>query len=150
DIGLRVIVDGGILSQGCKHVEYRQGARSCLYSGSFGRDTPAQLLENSELAFENPFVGTENLLLVLLQRRRDEALTSSNRLLAMVIGRHRVQVRPRHLDVVPEDAIEPDLERADPRACAFAFLHLRDDLFARTADRLQIIELAIDSFSSEP
>src|SRR5207253_4368521 len=60
-------------------------------------------LENLELALENALVGAEHLLLVFFQRRRDEAFAARDRLLAVVVGGHRVQVRLRDLDVVAED-----------------------------------------------
>ncbi len=47
-----------------------------------------------ELAFEDLLVGAEHLLFVFLQRRRDEAFAAGDRLLAVVVGRHGVQVRP--------------------------------------------------------
>ena len=76
----------------------------------------AQRLEDLELAREDALVGAEHLLLVLLQRRRREALAAGDRLLALVVGWHRVQVGLRDLDVVAEDAVEADLERSDAGA----------------------------------
>src|SRR2546425_1237358 len=70
----------------------RRGGR-VLYAGRFGCARPPQSLEDIELALEDPLVGAEHLLFVVLQRRRDEALPARDRLLPMVISRHRVQVR---------------------------------------------------------
>ena len=61
-----------------------------------------------------------------------------------------MQVRLRHLDVVPEHAIVADLERANPRARPLAVLHLRDDPLTGSADRSQIVELAIHAVPCEP
>ena len=61
-----------------------------------------------------------------------------------------MQVRLRHLDVVPEHAVVADLERANPRACPLAVLHLRDDPLTGSADRSQIVELAIQAVACEP
>ena len=77
-------------------------------------DLRAQRLEQLELALDDPLVGAEHLLLVFLQRRRDEALAAGNRLLADVVGRHGVQVRLRDFDVVAEHAVEADLQRLMP------------------------------------
>ena len=56
--------------------------------GASAATRAAQRLEQLELALEDPLVGAEHLLLVLLQRRRDEALAAGDRLLAVVVGRH--------------------------------------------------------------
>src|SRR5205823_6291768 len=104
---------------------------------------------NLELALENPLVGAEHLLFVLLQRRRDEALAAGNRLLAVVIGRDGMEVRLRDLDVVPEDAVVADLQRRDAGSRPLALLHLRDDLFPRSTDRLDLVELVVDSVPRE-
>ena len=63
-----------------------------------------------------PLVGAEHLLFVVLERRRDEALAAGDRLLAVIVGGHGVQVRLRDLDVVAEHAIEAHLERVDAGA----------------------------------
>ena len=55
------------------------------------RDRAAQRLEQLELALEDPLVGAEHLLLVFLERRRDEALAAGDGLLAVVVGRHAVR-----------------------------------------------------------
>ena len=67
----------------------------------------------------------------------------------MIVGRHRAQVRLRHLDVVAEDAVVADLERRDAGSRALALFHLRDHLLARTADRPQLVELPIDAVARE-
>src|SRR5207244_12644326 len=98
----------------------------------FRRARPHHPPEDLELAREAPLARAEHVLLVLLERRRDEALAAGNRLLAVIVGRHRAQVRLRHLDVVAEDAVVADLERRDAGSRALALFHLRDHLLART------------------
>ena len=97
----------------------------------------------------NPFVSAEDLFFVRLQFRRDEALAAGDRLLAVVVSGHAGEIRSRHLDVVPEDAIEADLERVDPGARPFGFLHLRDPPFARAADAAEIVQLRIDAVAHD-
>ena len=79
----------------------------------------AQRLEQLDFALDDPLVGAEHLLFVLLQRRRDEALAAGDGLLAVVVGRHAGEVRLRDLDVVAEHAVVADLERCRCR-CARA------------------------------
>ena len=126
-----------------------QRARRVLDARRFGRHLAAQRLEDLQLALEDPLVGAEHLRLVLLERRRGESLAAGDRLLALVVGRHGVKVGLRDLDVVAEDAVEADLQRADAGARALAVLHLGDDLPARAADRLQLVELGIDAVARE-
>ena len=108
----------------------------------------AQRLEELELALDAALVGAEHLLLVLLERRRDEALAAGDRLLADVVVGHRVQVRLRDLDVVAEDAVEAHLERLDAGARALGGFELGDDLLARAADPAQLVELGVDAVAN--
>ena len=117
--------------------------------GASAATARAQLLEDLQLALEDPLVGAEHLLLVLLQRRRGEPLAAGNRLLPLVVGRDGVQVRLRDLDVVAEHAVEADLQRPMPvRARS------RSSISAITCrpERLivsQIVELGIDAVARE-
>src|SRR5437588_238926 len=54
-----------------------------------------------------------------------------------------IAVRIRHLDVVAEHLVEPDLERGDPRALALTRLQARDVVLAAVAGVLELVELAI-------
>ena len=105
-------------------------AVSCT-RGASAATRRAQRLEDLELALEDALVGAEDLLLVLLERRRDESLAAGDRLLAVVVGRHACQVRPRDLDVVAEDPVVADLQRRDAGPRALGFFHLGDALLAR-------------------
>ena len=105
----------------------------------------AQLLEELDLALEDPFVGAEHLLFVFFQRRRDEPLAAGDRLLAVIVGRNGVQVRLRDLDVVAEHAVVAHLQRVDAGARALALFELGDHLFARSADAAQVVELRVEA-----
>ena len=61
-----------------------------------------------------------------------------------------MQVRLRNLDVVAEDTVVADLERADAGARPFPLFHLGDDTLPGSADRAQFVQLAIDAVTSEP
>ena len=128
-----------------KDVERSQRARRFLNARRFGGDPGAQLLEQLDLALEDPLVGAEHFLLVFLQRRRDEPLSTGDRLLAVVVGRHRMQVRLRNLDVVAEHAVVADLQRVDAGASALAFFELGDHLLARSADAPQFVDFGVEA-----
>src|SRR6185503_7682827 len=101
-----------------------------------------------ELALQYPFVGAEHLVLVLLERGRDEALAAGNRLLTEVVARDVRQVRFRNLDVVPEDAVVADFQRVDPGAAPLRLLHLGDAALAGAADVPELVELGIDTVAN--
>src|SRR5204863_498964 len=84
--------------------------------------TRAKRLEELELALDDPLVGAEHLLLVLLQGRGDEALAAVYRLLALVVGRDGAHVRFRDLDVVAKHAVVAHLQRGDAGPGALPFL----------------------------
>ena len=108
--------------------------------------TRARSCSNSSIsALENALVGAEHLLFVFLQRRRDEPLAAGDRLLPVVVGRHRVQIRFRDLDVVAEHAVVAHLQRVDAGARALAFFELGDHLLARAADATQVVELGVEA-----
>ncbi len=65
--------------------------------------------------------------------------------LRMVVRRHRVQIRFRDLDVVPEYAVVAHLQRVDAGARAFALFQLGDHLLARAADTPQVVESGVEA-----
>ena len=88
-LGLDVVVDAPRSRPGrASTSSVGERPRRVLDPRRFGRDAGAERLEELELALEDPLVGAEDLVFVLLQRRRDEALAAGNRLLAEVVGRH--------------------------------------------------------------
>ena len=148
-VRLDVVVDRGRFGQPGQHVERRDGARRVQNARRLAGHARAERLEQLELARQNPLVGAEHLIFVVLERGRDEALAAGNRLLARVVGRHRAEVRFRHLDVVPEHAVVPDLERRDARARPLGFFHGGDRGAAAAADVAQPVELGIDAVAND-
>ena len=112
-------------------------------AGRFGRDLPRSASKIAHLALDDPLVGAEHFLFVFLQRRRHEALAAGDRLLAVVIRRNVREIRLRDLDVVPEDAVVADLQRADAGPRALRLFHRGDVLLAGTTDRAQLVELGV-------
>ena len=146
---LDVVIHGGCLGQRREHVDGGNGAGGGLDAWRFSRDGTAQFLEQLQFALDDPLVGTDHLFLVFLQRRRDVALAARNRLLAVIVGRHRVQIRLGDLDVVAEDAVVADLQVGDAGARALAFLHFGDVLLAASADGAQIVDLGVEAVARE-
>ena len=82
--------------------------------------------------------------------RRHEALPAGQGLAAHVIGRHAVELRFRHLEVVPEYAIEPDLEVGDPGARPLPGLELEHEGACVLGVPAQRVELGIVSLADDP
>ena len=84
------------------------------------RAAPARRARRSSkmrrLQGEDPLVGAQDAVLVLLELRGDEALAARDRLLADVVGGDVAEVRLADLDVVAEDPVEAHLERRDAGA----------------------------------
>src|SRR4030065_480913 len=59
-------------------------------------------------------LGPQHLRVEVLELRRDEALRVHQGLLPDIVARHPLEMGARHLEVVSEDAIVPDLEIPNP------------------------------------
>ena len=144
-VRLRVVVDRRRFGERGEGIE--RGHRPCgrLDPRRLDGNGGAQLIEQLQLALDDPLVRAEDPLLVFLERGRDVTLAAGNRLLPMVIWRDRVEVRLRDLDVVAEDAVVPHLQRRDPGSRALSLLHLRDDLLAGSARRPKLVERSVEA-----
>src|SRR4029077_3989234 len=94
---------------------------------------PAELGNDPALDLDHLFLRVQNFRLILLQLWSRESFRIRQRLLALVIGGHEVQVRLGILQVVSKDRIELHLERTDAGALAFSLLDLREILLAVAA-----------------
>ena len=101
---------------------------------------PPQRLEELALSRFNAVRRAEHTLLVLLEGRRHEALRTGQRLAALIVGGYEVLVRVRDLDVVPEDAVEADLERVDAGALALLALDARNAILPAIPQRTQLVD----------
>ena len=98
------------VGQGREDVEAGGPGTRLLDAGHLGRHPPAHLAEELGLELLHAVLGAEDLLLPLLQLRREVALGVGQRLLADVVLGHLVEVRLGDLEVVSEDPVEADLE----------------------------------------
>ena len=90
-------------------------------------------MNSSYSSSHGSLLGREDLLLVLLQLRRDVALGVLDRLLADVVGGDlalALRLGVRDLDVVAEDLVEADLEARDAGAADLLGLELGDPRLA--------------------
>ncbi len=115
-----------------------------------GRDRFADLLEQGVFQLADLLLGPQHLLLVFLQLRRDEALGVGERLVADIVLRDVREVRLGDLDVVAEDLVVADLERADAGALPLALLDARDPALAFGADGAQFVKLGVMAFLDQP
>ena len=111
----------------------------------FGQQRRKQLL----LKHQDTALGSENLLLVLLEFRRDIAFGSGQRLLAYPRLRHLVLVGIAHFDVVTEHVVEADLQRRDAGRFALALLDTGENLFTVRRDVTQVVQLDVDARSDD-
>ena len=105
-----------------------------------------------ELVFQlyTPFLSAEDLAFHRLQLGRNEALAVGDGLLAHIIGRHLVQIRFGHLDIVTEHRIEAHLERLDSSARNFILLQFRDPIFPPAHRRAQFVQGRIETIADQP
>ena len=127
------------------YVERSKPSSGLLNPRSLRCDARPHAVEDLDLELETPLVGAEHLLLVLFERRRDEALAAGNRLLPVIVGRNAAEVRVRDLDVVPEHAVVADLERGDAGPGPLRVFHRGDVLLVAAADAAQLVELAVNA-----
>src|SRR5688572_23765476 len=123
--------DGGQRADG---VDLPYCLRGSENGGTDRRDRAEELVIQTQLDGDRLLLGTEDLFFERLEVGRDVALRVRERLLADVIRRSLGQVRFRDLDVVAEDRVVADLERADAGTFALARFDLEQDGFRNARD----------------
>ena len=116
-----------------KNVHDRNRARHRMQPRHFLSRPDAESVEELALALLDAFARREHALLVLLERRRDEALSVRDRLTSLKVGGNQMKIRLRDLDVVAEHLVEADLERLDARALPLVRLNARDRVASAVA-----------------
>ena len=102
------------------------------------------------LEFFRPFVGSQDLLFVLFQLRRDVALGIDGGLLADVVGGRFVLVGVGDFDVLAEDFVEGDLEVGNAGALTLLRLVLGDPLLAARCQVAEPVEVAAVAVANDP
>ena len=129
------------LGEGGEHVEARDPPGGALETPDLGRDRAPELAEEPRLELEDRLLGPGDLLLPLFQFGGEVPLGVGERLLPDIVVGDAVQVRPRHLEVVSEDPVEPHLERADPGPLPLARLERGDEPPRPVAHLPELVEL---------
>ena len=148
-VGAHPAVARGDLGERSLDVEPGQGVGRGLDARDERRPLLAQLDEQLVLACLELFLGAQDLALLALERRRHEALGAGERLAPLVVRRDAVEVRTRHLEVVAEHAVEPDLEARDAGARAFLGLELGNPALARVCELVQAVTMGVETVPNQ-
>ena len=150
EFGPDVAPRGGQHGERGQHVQLRDGGRGAAQTRRLPGHPGAHLGEEPPFDFADTLVGGENFALVFLEFGRGEALGIYESLLALEIGRNKVQVGLGNFDIKTEDLVITNLQRADAGALALAFFHGRDHLPAALAEIAQAVEFRIESPANDP
>ena len=124
-----------------------------LANGAAGGEDGAAHLRNAieQRVVQSRFDGdrflfrADDFLFQHFQIGSDEALGVDQRLLADVVVRHLRQIRLRDFDVVAEDGVEADFQRADARPLPLASFDLDEDRLRVAGDVAELVELGVDA-----
>ena len=149
--GPAVVPLPGQLGQRRQHVDLRPARPPCACIRRRAAATASRSSRNSVvLQLLGLLVGREDLLLVLLQLRRDVALGVLDRLLADVVGGDLLAVGVGDLDVVAEDLVEADLQVGNAGPLGLLGLVAGDPLLAAVGQFAQVVESAREAVADEP
>ena len=126
-------------------VEFANGASGFEDRRGVRLQVAEQLGENLEFEFLERRFRRQDFALEFLERGRGEALGADQRLLALVVGGHALEIGLRDLDVVAEDIVVADLERRDCGALALGRLQLRDHAARADCQTAQLIDLGTEA-----
>ena len=147
---LRVAVSRRHLGEGGEGVEGAHRRRRRRDPGAGGRHPLPQAGEVLLLEGDLAPLGGQDLLLQLLDLGGDVALGVDQGLLADVVVRHPVLLRLGDLDVVAEDLVVADLERADAGRLPLAGLEGQDVALAVAGQRSAAVQLVVDAGGDHP
>src|SRR5580658_1825252 len=108
-------------------------------------EAAAEIGEDAFFDFDGALLGGEDFGFVVLELRSGEALGVDEGLLAFVVGGGGGEVGFGDLDVVAEDGIEADFERADAGAAALAVLDGGDGGSTGRTDGAEVVEFGVDA-----
>ena len=135
--------------QRCQGIRLRQGRGGALNPLGRGADLLPQRGEQFIFQSHHPLRGGEDLLLQILKFLGDVPLGVDQGLLADVGLRHLVLERIGYFDVIAEDFVVADLQRADAGALLLPGLHLHNDALAAFEDMAQPVHLRVEAVPDE-
>ncbi len=125
---------GSEVREAGEQVDLCDAPRGLAHACSGIEQVAAQLGEDAALDLAGSLLRRQDLGLVLLELGRGEAFGVDEGLLALVVGGDGLGVGLGDLDVVAEDVVEADFERADAGALALAFFDRGERLTAAAAE----------------
>ncbi len=140
-----VAVQARRLGERRQHIQLRQRGGGLLDFGQLTEHLLAHALEQFVFQFHAAFLRAEDFAFHLLQFRRDVAFAVGDGLLADVMRRYLVEIRPGDFDVVAENGIEPDFQRCDAGAPDFVRLQFRNPVLAAALGYAQFVERGIET-----
>ena len=141
-----VVGDGG---QRLGHIGGGAGSGATEQRGAVGGDPAHRLGQQLQLAGQGALAGAQHDALLLLEPRGDVALGADQRLLAQVVGWHRLPVGVGDLEVVAEDPVVTDLERADAGALPLLPLQPGDEVAGLGGGAVQPVQLGVGPVADE-
>ena len=145
DFGLCVVVFKACLREAAKRVNLRQRNRGFLDFVQLCADKITDFRENALLECKQTLVRRENLALDFFQLLGDVTLAVGESLLADIILGNLVLEAVGNLDVIAENAVVSDLQRADTRSLALAFLNLAQYLFTARRNIAKVVNILVEA-----
>ena len=143
DVRLDVLVAHSHLRKSCQNIQPRHAGSRMLNAFDLRGDRAEQIVEQRALQRRKPFPRPENLVFQFFQLGRDVALRIGERLLTDKVRGNLIRKRTAYLNVIAEDAVESDLQRADARL----FLHLRlkggEIVFSAVHDAAELVHFRV-------
>ncbi len=149
DLGPHPAIAARDLGQRLQRVEL--GGRVCGRADArpLAQRALAQLLEDLALERRRALARSDHAALHLAQLARREALRVGERLLALVVRGHALEVRSGHLERVAEHGMEAHAQARDPAALALARLERGDPGAALLGGLAQRVELGPEARADE-
>ncbi len=133
----------GRLGERGKDVERGHGAGHVAHAPETGGHRVAQLVDDLPFPREGPFLRSQDPCLVLLELRGHVAFGVGQRLPPLIVLGHGPPVALRHLDVVPEDLVVPDLEGRNAGSLPFGGLDTCDVALSAVAEIASLVQLGV-------
>ncbi len=137
-------------TQAAQDIQASQYRSTGLEPQALGRNPVPDHTKELLLQRHRLLLGSQHLLLVLLQLRSHVTFLVLQRLFADVLLGHLAQLCRGHLQVVAKHLVEAHLQIRDPRPLAFARLVRRNPLLATASQATQSIQLFVKTVPDHP